>query len=279
MTDRESAIKTGDGDWAPVQGRLRFRRPRSATARGTPRVQADSDAATEHEVTRGRLVPEEALNQRLIYEQLCATYRAIDDFRAKLLGFLPLVTGGSLALLISGRADLDTELFLPAGVFGVLATLGLFAYEIFGIKKCHALIRDGARLEATLRLTAGQFQGRPDSALRLINEPFAAAVIYPAVLAAWTYLAALRLAPTAGVFVSIGVFLIGLAATLLFDHRLKNDDTDPAGLRQSRAPDLGRDEESRSSVSEEDTVLPQEQQLSQTMRRPSGGDNGTNHGP
>jgi hypothetical protein len=24
------------------------------------------------------------------YEQLCSSYRAIDDFRAKLLGFLPL---------------------------------------------------------------------------------------------------------------------------------------------------------------------------------------------
>jgi hypothetical protein len=29
------------------------------------------------------------------YEELCTSYRAIDDFRAKLLGFLPLVTGGA----------------------------------------------------------------------------------------------------------------------------------------------------------------------------------------
>ena len=33
------------------------------------------------------------------YDQLCSSYRAIDDFRAKLLGFLPLVTGGGLILL------------------------------------------------------------------------------------------------------------------------------------------------------------------------------------
>ena len=26
------------------------------------------------------------------YEELCTSYRAIDDFRAKLLGFLPLAT-------------------------------------------------------------------------------------------------------------------------------------------------------------------------------------------
>jgi hypothetical protein len=38
------------------------------------------------------------------YNQLCTSYHAIDDFRAKLLGFLPLVTGGGLVLL-SGRAE------------------------------------------------------------------------------------------------------------------------------------------------------------------------------
>jgi hypothetical protein len=37
------------------------------------------------------------------YDQLCISYRAIDEFRAKLLGFLPLVTGGGLVLL-TGRS-------------------------------------------------------------------------------------------------------------------------------------------------------------------------------
>nr|WP_221373890.1 hypothetical protein [Actinoplanes polyasparticus] len=36
---------------------------------------------------------------------------------------------------------------------------------------------------------AGQFLRRPQSLLGVVNEPFAAATIYPAVLAAWTYLA------------------------------------------------------------------------------------------
>jgi hypothetical protein len=29
-------------------------------------------------------------NLKTTYDQLCTSYRAIDDFRAKLLGFLPL---------------------------------------------------------------------------------------------------------------------------------------------------------------------------------------------
>jgi hypothetical protein len=41
---------------------------------------------------------------RVTYEQLCDSYRAIDDLRAKHLGFMPLVTGGDLILLI-GRQD------------------------------------------------------------------------------------------------------------------------------------------------------------------------------
>jgi hypothetical protein len=176
---------------------------------------------TDRGETVDPLPAEEALNYRLAYEQLCVSYRAIDDFRAKLLGFLPLVTGGSLGLLFSGRADLATELFLPAGLFGILVTFGLFTYEIFGIKKCHALIRDGKRLETRLRLAGGQFTERPDDILGLINEPFAAALIYPAVLAAWAYLALSGLNPAVGVRLAVTVFLAGLVCTLLFDWRLK----------------------------------------------------------
>jgi hypothetical protein len=42
-------------------------------------------------------------NLRTTYEQLCNSYRAIDDFRSKLLGFLPLITGGGLILLMGRR--------------------------------------------------------------------------------------------------------------------------------------------------------------------------------
>jgi len=64
-------------------------------------------------------------NLRTAYDQLCLSYRAIDDFRSKLLGFLPFVSGaGVLALL--GPLKPENQAFLtPIGTFGFLVTLGL----------------------------------------------------------------------------------------------------------------------------------------------------------
>jgi hypothetical protein len=173
---------------------------------------------------------------RSAYEQLCISYRAIDDFRAKLLGFLPVVTGGGL-LILTGRGDgLSQELFLPAGVFGVAVTLGLFAYEVYGIKKCHALIKAGVALESSLGLVKspdprfpqslgppGQFQDRPREVLGYVNEPFAAAIIYPAAVAGWAYLAAYRGEPRLAGVIAAAIFVIGFAITLEYNRRLRKD--------------------------------------------------------
>lgn len=48
---------------------------------------------------------------RLVYEQLCDGYHTIDDFRAKLLGFLPLMTGTGIFLLWNNLTD-ETKPFL-----------------------------------------------------------------------------------------------------------------------------------------------------------------------
>jgi hypothetical protein len=45
---------------------------------------------------------------RELYTQVCESYRAIDDFRMKLLALLPVATGaGVLVLLNSGKVDLN----------------------------------------------------------------------------------------------------------------------------------------------------------------------------
>lgn len=171
---------------------------------------------------------------RLAYTELCTSYRAIDDFRTKLLGFLPLVTGGGLVLL-SGQAENDRkEFFGPVGSFGILVTLGLLAYELFGIKKCHALIETGKTLERKMNLPSGgrgnpigPFSQRPNNLLGVVNEPFAAALIYPAVLAAWTYLALLYHDPSSPADpsraqnVSLHVLILGFALILLYDGLLR----------------------------------------------------------
>jgi hypothetical protein len=166
------------------------------------------------------------------YNELCTSYHAIDEFRYQLLGFLPLVTGGALALL-SGRAeDIRQDFFGPVGRFGILVTLGLLAYEMFGIKKCHALLKAGDAMERDMGLRDGQFIRRPNNLLWVVNEPFAAALIYPAVLAAWTYLAVLydnpsRTAdPSRAHGLALLVLVAGFALILLYDGYLRIRDWD-----------------------------------------------------
>jgi hypothetical protein len=178
------------------------------------------------------------------YTELCNSYHAIDDFRTKLLGFLPLVTGGGLVLLTGRAEDVRREFFGPVGTFGIVITLGLLAYELFGIKKCHALIQAGKDLEEKMDLPvdgrlhhvhkpAGQFIRRPNNLLWVVNEPFAAALIYPAVLAAWTYLALLYERQSLGTRLSIVVFVAGFALILLYDGFLRLRD------RLERRPSSG----------------------------------------
>ena len=178
-------------------------------------------------------------NLKTTYEQLCYSYRAIDDFRAKLLGFLPLATGTGIFLLIPDNSKSPLNTYLgPVGAFGILITLGLFFYEIYGIKKCGALIKAGQKIEDRMRIR-GQFQGRPREVAGIINEPFAAGVIYPAVLAAWTFLALqdqkiskweppdllfIKLEPP-DLWIAIVVFFVGFACSFAYNLRLAKEKT------------------------------------------------------
>lgn len=162
-----------------------------------------------------------------IYEQLCNSYREIDDFRAKLLGLLPLITGAGISFLLgsienAGNIPSETKILLAGvGAFGALITLGLFSYELFGIKKCAYLIKAGHKIETSLQIEHGQFTRRPQNIAYIINEPFAAGVIYPTVLAAWIYLALVFVQPASNPWVPIIVLLAGFLGTILFDFSLR----------------------------------------------------------
>jgi hypothetical protein len=165
-----------------------------------------------------------------VYDQLCLSYRAIDDFRAKLLGFLPLASAGGAFLLLNDvlvdpiKSGVAKPFLQPLGLFGFAITLGLFFYEIYGIRKCHALIQAGVKLECTMGIT-GQFRKRPRNVLLVINEPFATGVIYPAVLAGWVFLtlafprsqtdqpSAIQAALTTAKW----VFVVGFLITLIYN--------------------------------------------------------------
>jgi hypothetical protein len=163
-----------------------------------------------------------------VYDQLCISYRAIDDFRAKLLGFLPLVSGSGASLLLNdaftdpAKTRFSQQFLHPIGLFGFVVTLGLFCYEIYGIRKCHALINAGRGLEILLGIEDGQFRRRPRGVAYLINEPFAAGLIYPAAMAAWMFVAQVAPQPghspatEAALALAICVFVVGFALTLIY---------------------------------------------------------------
>lgn len=85
---------------------------------------------------------------KAIYDQLCTSYHSVDDFRAKLLGFLPLVSGIAIFELLEKVESTD---YLSAiGFFGVITTLGLLIYELKGIQKCTGYIEFGFQIEKTI---------------------------------------------------------------------------------------------------------------------------------
>jgi hypothetical protein len=170
---------------------------------------------------------------QLLYEKVCESYHAVDDFRMKLLGLLPVATGTAVFFLLTGKVDLIDEAkqdvgdaLFAIGGFGLLFTVGLFAYELFGIKKCHYLIAAGARLEERLSSlqngppVVGQFQSRPRALGNRVNEPFASAVIYPASMAAWLYLA-LSAQWDYAIVAAAAIVVLGAAGTLAAAQRMK----------------------------------------------------------
>lgn len=132
-------------------------------------------------------------NLRLAYQELCKSYQAIVDFRAKLLGFLPLASGASFFALLGQGKDPVPYYAWVAGFFGFAITLGLFFYELRGLQRASALEQTGRELEAALGLTNGQFGTEPSGRLHgFVDARGAAWLIYPAVLAGWAYMAGLQ---------------------------------------------------------------------------------------
>jgi hypothetical protein len=172
---------------------------------------------------------------------VCESYHAIDDFRTKLLGLLPVATGTGVFLLLSSNTelisqeDVDIQPVLGAiGAFGLIFTVGLFAYELFGIKKCHYLIETGRGLEAEFGIH-GQFRSRPAAVASFVAEPFASSIIYPASMAAWLFLALVSTPGQLAAAAAVVVFVVGVAATMWGAWRIKeNQERDDALLNSLR---------------------------------------------
>jgi hypothetical protein len=157
---------------------------------------------------------------KTVYLETCASYHRIDDFRGKLLALLPTVSGFGVLFLLRDMADSENttvpKLVTAAALFGLLVSLGLYFYELRGAQRCVRLSQVAKDLEGQLGVVNGQFTRWPHSVGRFINEPMAAAIIYPAALSAWVYIAIVLHSTICAVVAASAVFLFGFFGGWIF---------------------------------------------------------------
>ena len=130
------------------------------------------------------------IDKCIVYKEICSAYRKLDDFRTKLLGFLPLTSGvGVFAILKDAQ---QSPSLAALGLLGAIVTLGLGLHEIRTILRCRALIRAGRLLEKELCLEkdATLFASYPDKSKHLyplLSTATASFVIYAGTFTAWLY--------------------------------------------------------------------------------------------
>jgi hypothetical protein len=137
---------------------------------------------------------------RLDYEQTTQYLRTLIDVRFRLLAFVPTVTGVAVAVI--GKPRPTAEL-LGVGILGLLATLGIFVYELRNTQIEGTLIRRAAELERQLQLpsslgsqsSGGVYTERPGINIQLlgflpISHGLSLALVYSASIAGWSYLVA-----------------------------------------------------------------------------------------
>jgi hypothetical protein len=147
----------------------------------------------------------------LLYEEVCKSLHQIDDFRARLLGLLPLSSGVGIFLLLGtsdGGASSIGRWLGVIGVIGFVISFGLFVYEVRQSVICGYLIRVGSKLEQSMGFQEGegQFWGRPAPSglkesghlleylqnrdnLKHPSMPMASTIVYVMVLIGWIVVA------------------------------------------------------------------------------------------
>jgi hypothetical protein len=126
---------------------------------------------------------------RFEYQEITKSHQAITDVRARLWGLLPLASGTGIFLLLSGKVPIDVPFLVPAGLFGVAVTVGLYLYEKRGMEECLLLRRRGATLECRLGLSrdVARFRNNP---VGFVSPQGAGPIVYFVVIAAWLFVTA-----------------------------------------------------------------------------------------
>ena len=113
---------------------------------------------------------------RLDYERTTRLLRSLTDIRFRLLAFVPTFAGASVGFF--GRTRPAGEL-LAVGVLGLVATLGVYLYELRNSELYVAAATRAREIERQLHIPDG---------LAVEHESGLLALVYGAALAGWSYL-------------------------------------------------------------------------------------------
>jgi len=112
---------------------------------------------------------------RLDYEQTTQLLRTLTDIRFKLIAFVPTFAGASVGFFAHPRPAVE---LLAIGVLGLVATLGIFLYELRNSQIYATAARRAKDLERQLQLSGSGLDAH-DRGLSLV---------YGAALAGWSYI-------------------------------------------------------------------------------------------
>ena len=113
---------------------------------------------------------------RLDHERTAQLLRSLTDIRFRLLAFVPTFAGASVGFF--GRARPAAEL-LAVGVLGLVATVGVYLYELRNSELYRAAAARTHEIEQQLELPGG---------LMVEHDSGLVALVYGAALAGWSYL-------------------------------------------------------------------------------------------
>jgi hypothetical protein len=83
-----------------------------------------------------------------VYAEISASVRTTDDISFKLLGLVPLISGGGIFLLLDASKQLDwSPVTIFIALFGAVVTFAIYRWEVRNIQTCNWLIARGAELE------------------------------------------------------------------------------------------------------------------------------------
>jgi hypothetical protein len=134
----------------------------------------------------------EAEALRLDYDQTTQFLRALTDLRIKLLAFVPTISGAAVGLLGDPRPAAE---LIGVAFLGLVATLGILAYELQNAQVYDRMIQRARELERLLALPTVQGKQGAGGVLGARSSRWFAhdrgwALVYSAAIGGWSYLAA-----------------------------------------------------------------------------------------